>query len=464
MKIIKKYVGDKKFYMMLLAVALPIIIQNGITNFVSLIDNIMIGSIGTEEMTGVSIVNQLFMVFNITIFGLVSGAGIFGAQFYGKGDEEGVRYTFRFKMIVCILFSVLAMIVFWVFGDGLISLFLHEGSDDIDLKKTLYFGKQYLMIMLIQFIPNAITQAYASTLRERGQTVVPMVGGVTAVVVNVCLNAVLIFGLFGFPALGVAGAAIATCIAKTAETLIVVIWTHSHSKEYEFINGAYRSIYIPRQLIGKIVVKGTPLVLNEMMWSLGMTFLVQCYSTRGAAVVTSQNIANTLMNFFNVVFMSIGSAISIIIGQLLGAGKMDEAVDTNRKLTFAATFSSAVLGVVVICVAPYFPLIYNTTDEVKSLSTSFLQIAGLFIPLWAFINSAYFAIRTGGKTFITFLFDSVYVWIVTLPVAFCMTRFTDVGIIEIYFICQAVDLIKAAIGFTLLKAKIWVNNIVNDEI
>ena len=460
MKFIKRYIGDRRFYRMLLMVALPIIVQNGITNFVSLIDNIMIGSIGTEQMTGVSIVNQLFMVFNITIFGLVSGAGIFGAQYYGKGDEEGIRYTFRFKMISCILFSVFAIALFWFLGEGLISLFLHEGSEGIDLDATLYFGKQYLAIMLIQFIPNAITQAYSSTLRERGQTVVPMVAGVTAVFINVVLNTVLIFGLLGFPKLGVAGAAIATCIAKTIETIIVIVWTHTHSKEYEFINGAYRSLYIPRQLIGQIVVKGAPLMMNEMMWSLGMTFLVQIYSTRGAAVVTSQNIANTLMNFYNVIFISIGSAISIIVGQLLGAGKMEEAVDTNRKLTFTAVFSSAILGVVVIFVAPYFPLIYNTTDEVRSMSTSFLQIAGLFIPLWAFVNSAYFTLRTGGKTFVTFLFDSVFVWVVTIPAAYFLTGFSGLGIVLIYFICQALDLIKAVIGYVLLKSKIWVVNMV----
>lgn len=461
MKLLKKFIGDKQFYRMLLIVALPIIVQNGITNFVSLIDNIMIGSIGTEQMTGVSIVNQLFFVFNISIFGLASGAGIFGAQYYGKGDEEGIRYTFRFKMIACVAFSVVAIVAFMFFGDGLISLFLHEGSENIDLEVTFYYGKQYLLIMLVQFIPNAITQAYSSTLRERGQTVVPMVAGVTAVVVNVCLNTILIFGLLGFPALGVAGAAIATCIAKTAETVIVVVWTHTHKEEYEFIRGAYRSVYIPRHLIGQIIVKGAPLMFNEIMWSLGMTFMVQIYSTRGAAVVTSQNIANTLTNFFNVIFISIGSAISIIIGQLLGAGKMEEAVDTNRKLTFTAVASSAMLGLIVIAVAPYFPLIYNTTDEVRGLATSFLQISGLFIPLWAFVNSAYFTIRTGGKTFVTFLFDSVFVWVVTIPTAYLLTGFTSFGIVLIYFICQSVDIIKAAIGFVLLKTKIWVVNIVS---
>lgn len=458
----KKFIGDKKFYKMLLAVALPIIIQNGITNFVSLIDNIMIGRVGTEQMTGVSVVNQLMMVFNISIFGMISGAGIFGAQFFGKGDEEGMRYTFRFKVILCTFFSVLAIGVFEFFGEELISLFLHEGSETGDIEKTLYYGRQYLIIMMIQMVPSAITQAYASTLRERGQTVVPMIAGVAAVVINVCLNGVLIFGLFGIRPLGVAGAAIATCIARFIELLIVVIWTHCHSKEHSFIVGAYKSLYIPKNLMGQIIVKGTPLMLNEALWSTGMAFLVQCYSVRGLAVVAAVNISSTLTNLFNVVFISIGSAISIIVGQHLGAGRMEEAKDTSNKLIFTAVGSCIVLGVIVILVAPLFPLIYNTSDEVRSLGASFIRIGGLFMPVWAFLNAAYFTIRTGGKTFITFLFDSVYVWVVTVPVAFCLSRYTDISIIPIYFVCQAVDIVKCIIGGVLLKAGIWLNNIVDE--
>lgn len=463
MNIVKKYVGDKRFYKMLIAVALPIIIQNGITNFVSLIDNIMIGRVGTEQMTGVSVVNQLMVVFNLSIFGLISGAGIFGAQFYGKGDDEGMRYTFRFKYILCIAFSILAMIIFMVWGENLISLFLHEGSETGDIELALHYGKQYLMIMLITLIPSGISQAYASTLRERGQTVVPMVAGVAAVVINVCLNVVLIFGFLGIPALGVAGAAIATCIAKFIEMLIVVIWTHCHSEEHSFIKGAYKSIYIPGSLMAQIFAKGTPLIVNEVLWSVGMTFLVQCYSTRGLAVVASLNIANTLTNLFNIVFISIGSAISIIIGQLLGAGKMEEARDTDNKLIFTAIASCIVLGMVVIVLAPLFPEIYNTTDEVKELATSFLRVAAVFMPVAAFLNSAYFTIRTGGRTFITFLFDSVFVWVVTAPTAYILSRYTSMNIVAIYFVCQAVDIIKCIIGFILLKSGIWLNNIIGSS-
>ena len=211
----------------------------------------------------------------------------------------------------------------------------------------------------------------------------------------------------------------------------------------------------------QITIKGTPLMVNEIMWSVGMTFLVQCYSTRGLAVVASLNIANTLINLFNVIFISIGSSISIIIGQLLGAGKMEEARDTDNKLIFTATSTCVALGIIVILISSIFPKIYNTTDEVKAMATSLLRIAAIFMPVAAFLNSAYFTIRTGGRTFITFLFDSVFVWGITVPIAFILSRYTNVNILVIFFACQAVDIIKSVIGFFLLKSGIWLKNIVD---
>ena len=181
---LKKCIGDKKFYRMVFLIVVPIIIQNGITNFVSLLDNIMVGQVGTEQMSGVAIVNQFMTVFNICIFGGVSSAGIFTAQFYGQGSQEGVRNTFRFKFMVCILMAVLAIGMFGVAGDKLIMLYLHEGAQGGNIAKTLEYGKEYLAVMVFGIVPYAVSQTYASTLRETGQTVLPMKAGIVAVLVN----------------------------------------------------------------------------------------------------------------------------------------------------------------------------------------------------------------------------------------------------------------------------------------
>ncbi len=214
----KKFIGNKAFYKMVLAIAIPIMIQNGITNFVSLLDNIMVGMVGTGEMSGVAIVNQLIFVFNVSVFGIVSGAGIFGAQFYGCGKHEGVRHTFRFKFLCCLFLAAVAAIIFYFYGENLIYMYLHGEESGGDLTIALTNGRKYMLVMMVGLLPFAIEQAYTSTLRECGETVIPMKAGIVAVLVNLVFNYILIFGKFGAPVLGVVGAGIATVLARYIET------------------------------------------------------------------------------------------------------------------------------------------------------------------------------------------------------------------------------------------------------
>ena len=244
-KLKKRYVGDKAFYRMTLGIAVPIMIQNGISNFVSMLDNIMVGNVSAEQMSGVSIVNQLIFVFNLMIFGAVSGAGIFGAQFYGSGDTKGVRDTFRFKLLSCGLLTALGILIFLGFGDVLIRQYLQGEGDITQIEACFGYAKQYLWIMLVGFIPFYVCQCYASTLRETGETILPMVAGIAAVVINLGLNAVLIFGLLGFPALGASGAAIATVISRFVEAAIVIIATHRNKIKHTFkTHSVWRTEYV----------------------------------------------------------------------------------------------------------------------------------------------------------------------------------------------------------------------------
>ena len=459
----RKFIGDKAFYKKMLIITLPILVQNVITNFVSLIDNMMVGQIGTEQMSGVAIVNQLLFVFNLCIFGGISGAGIFTAQYHGKGDHKGVRDTFRVKLIIVSFISLVFVLGLIFFSDRLISLFLHEGEDNLDLAATLEYGKKYLVIMIFQVPLFALSQAYAGTLRETGSTVLPMIAGLVAVVVNVTLNWVLIFGNLGAPKLGIEGAAIATVIARAVETLVIMIVTHVNSKKHKFIIGAYRSMRVPKTLVKDIAIKGLPLMLNEILWAVGMTVLVSCYSLRGLEVVSAQNISSTVSNLFFCSFFAFGSAIGIIIGNLLGAGELERARDEDRKIIFTTVIVCAAVGGAMALMSPMIPQIYNTTDTVKSIATSMLFITSVMIPFNGFIHTCYFTLRCGGKTLITFFFDCVYVWTVCVPVAFCLARFTDLPIIPLYAIVQAVDIIKCVVGFVLVKKGVWINNLVEDE-
>lgn len=460
MELKRKLIGDRHFYKKVALIALPVLVQNIITNFVSLVDNVMVGQIGTEQMSGVAIVNQLIFVFNICIFGGISGAGIFTAQYFGKGDHKGVRDTFRAKFIICLGVTLIAAGILFFFNEELISLFLHQSESGLDLNKTLGYAKEYIYIILLQLLPFALTQAYSGTLRETGQTVVPMCAGIAAFLINVSLNYVLIFGKFGAPVLGVAGAAIATVIARFAECAIVIIWTHTHKDKCKFAKGTYRSFKIPKHLVKNIATKGAPLMLNEVMWSLGTTMLVQCYSVRGLEAVSAMNISSTVSNLFFCAFFALGSAVSIIVGQLLGAGELKRAVDEDRKLIALAVAVCVLIGGALAAMAPLFPSVYNTTDTIKELATALLRVSAVMMPLNAFTHMSYFTLRSGGKTIVTFLFDSVFVWGASIPVAFILSRFTALPVLELYIIVQSLELIKCIIGFVMLKKKLWVNNLV----
>ncbi len=459
----KKYFGSKQFYKMTLGIAVPIMIQNGITNFVSLLDNIMVGQIGTEQMSGIAIVNQLLMVFNLAIFGAVSGAGIFTAQFYGKKDHEGVRHTFRFKIYIAILITLLSILILVLFGENLVEMYLLGEDKGLSIEEAMRCSRAYLLVMYFGLLPFAIEQAYVGTLRECGETVVPMIAGVIAVVLNLGLNYVLIFGKLGCPALGVTGAALATIISRFVEAAIVIIWTHRHREKMPFIVGAFSSWKVPGVLTKQIIRRGTPLMINEVMWAAGIAMITQCYSMSGFDAVAVGNIASTISNIFNISFIAFGDAIAIVVGQHLGAGRFEEAKDTDTKLITFCVVLCIVLGAVLYMVAPLFPELYKTTDEVKALAARFLRVSALFMPVWAFMHASYFTLRSGGKTIITFLFDSVYLWVIAYPVAYVLSRYTGMSLIPMYACVQSIDIIKCIIGFILVKKGVWINNIVTAE-
>lgn len=456
-----KFFGDRKFLKNVAVITLPIVIQNTISNFVGLLDNLMVGRCGTDSMNGVSIFSQLFFVFILCVWGSSCGAGIFTAQFFGKGDHKGVRDTFRIKLYLVGIATIVGAAVFLLFGEYFMEKFIHESDSIGDPVATMRHAKDYMMIMLIGMIPTALGMVYAGTLRDIGETSVPMKAGFVAVFVNLILNYLLIFGKFGFPELGVKGAAIATVVSRFVESGIEIVWTHTHKEKCRFIDGAFASFKVPVSLVKKIVIKGIPLAANETLWSLGLTMLNQSFSLRGLAVVAAINITNTMANLFNVFLFAIGESISILAGQLLGAGKNEEAKSTANRMIALSFVVSAVIGGVLVLFKDLFPAFYNTENEVKNFAANFIMQTGVFLPVLAVVHGCYFTLRSGGKTFITFLFDSVFVWVFIVPAAFVLTRYTAMGIIMIYLIVKCLDLIKCAIGIVLVRKGVWVNNIVS---
>lgn len=454
----KRLFGTKEFYKMALVIALPLMIQNALTSCVNLVDNLMVGSLGTESMTAVSISNQLMFVYQLTVFGGVGGAGIFTAQFFGKGDDRGVGYTMRFKLIVTVTLACGASVIFRLLGPQLIELFLHaDDVTDVDLCRREALS--YVHIMVFTVFPFALSQVYSDTLRSCGHTVVPMCAAAIGIFVNVVGNYILIFGKLGAPAMGVAGAALATLIARACETLILVGWSHTHTRRYTFLKGVWRSLYMPGALVKRISLKGLPLLFNETFWSLGMTVIAQCYSTRGLSAVAAYQICQTVWQLFTIIAFALGNSVGIIVGQKLGAGEIEKAKDHAIKLITFATLVAAACGLLLILCAGVFPRLYNTTREVRTMATQMLVVMGVCLPLVSFTHSCYFTLRCGGKTMITMLFDSVFVWVVCIPVAWCLSRFTGLEMLPLYILCQLPELVKCLLGFVMVRSGTWAQDL-----
>jgi putative MATE family efflux protein len=456
----RRLIGDRAFYAMILAVAVPIMVQHGITSFVNLLDNVMVGRVGTEEMSGVAIANQLIMIFELGIFGGLSGAGIFAAQYFGSGNLEGVRNAFRIKLYIGLSVCLAAIAVFLFFGRDLVMLFLQGEADVGDPETTAGHALGYLRIMLLGFIPFMLAQVYASTLKECGETLLPMKAAVAAVFTNLVLNYILIFGKLGFPAMGGLGAAAATVVSRFVELGIVLIGAHRHPDRYAFMQKLYRTLLVPAPLLRSVLVKGLPLLANELLWSGSMAVLSQCYSLRGLSVVAAMNITTTVTNLFSVVMMAMGNAVAIIVGQQLGSGDLERAKDTDRKLIFFSFCLTILIGAILSLLSPYIPRIYKTEAAVQELAYLLILCAALTMPIDSLAVTGYFTIRSGGKTLITFLFDSAYSWVVTIPLAWCLVHFTNLPIVPLYFIVRFSGIIKSGLGLVLVHKGIWCQNIV----
>ncbi len=462
-KVREKYIGDRAFYKLVLTIALPVMIQNGISSFVNMLDNLMVGGIGTEQMSGVAICNQLIFVFNLCIFGGLSGASIYGAQFSGKEDMEGVRNVFRFKLWLVGLLSVIGVAVLRFFDEPLLSLFLHQGSEQGDLTLTLQCARAYLAVALWGLPVFALSQAYASSLRETASTTLPMGAGIAAMLANLIGNWILIYGRLGAPRLGVVGAAWATVLSRFVELAVVMLFTHLNTRAHPFAKGLYRTLKVPRALTAMIVKKGMPLLLNETLWSSGQTTLVQIYSTRGLAVVAGINISNTVSMLFNIVFMSLGSSIGIVVGNLLGAGEMDKAKETNTKLTAFSVMCCFAIGGLLAATSGVYPLLYNTTDEVRAIASSLILISSVVMPCHAYTNACYFTLRSGGLTRLTMVYDCCFVWCVCIPLAFVLCRLTALPFALCYAAVIATEGLKALFGYYFVKQGRWIRNIVGEE-
>ncbi len=456
----KKFIGDKKFYKMLLIIVIPIVLQQFITQFVGVLDNLMVGQVGTSEMTGVSLANQLLFVFNLGIFGSLSGVSIFATQYFGAKDQKGYQQAFRFKWIITLIIFIITTIIFLTLSEPLLKIFINsQEGENTDPAVVLASGKAYLWIMIIGNFAFVVKEIYATSLREMKETFVPMLSGVIAIFVNLVFNYLLIFGKFGFPTLGIEGAAIATVISRFVEMFVIIVYVQIKKEKYPFFKHIYKG-KVQFNFVKKVMPKTLLLLSNEVFWAIGLTLILSCYGYRGLDYVASFNISNSINNLFITIGTSLGNATAIILGNKIGAKDIGGAKQDSYKLMAFSFVISIFFSLIMISTSTVLPNLYNTTDSIKSVATKLIIIGALFIPMNSFNTCCYFTLRSGGRILLTIFFDSLFVMLIRFPLAYILSYFTNLNIYWVYACVTGIDIIKVFVGYILVDKGIWLKSLI----
>ncbi len=449
------YIGklweDKDLMRRCLVVAVPLMLQSLVVNSVTLVDNLMIGRLGDAALSGVSSANRYYILVNFCCLAITSAGVIFLSQYYGADNGKKMKECFR----ILTLFSLFAALVF-----VLLAHFFPEAilRFIIDNDEVVALGSSYLKICLFSYGPTVLSVCIASSIRALGKTKVPMVISICSVLLNVLFDYVLIFGHLGFHPMGVEGAAYATLLARLIEmSLYLLILKLS---DYPFKSDLRDLFSFDVSLMKTILKTAIPLLINEFLYTFGLTFQLKCYSHRGVLVNTAYTMSMTFSDLFYVLFSGMATATSVLIGIPLGAGKLEEARDNGYKLFVFSLLLSVVFGISMFLASYLFPVLYrNVSIEALALAESFMKVVAVYFMVFTFNTQVYFTLRAGGQTKQTMMMDSLFMWSVLIPVVFYLSYYTDLPVLWVYVLGQGTDLLKAFLSYHLLRKEKWVVNL-----
>jgi putative MATE family efflux protein len=443
--------NDKNFFKSMLKLAIPIVAQNLILSSLNLVDNIIIGGLGEQAIASVGLANQYFFLLNLLLFGITSGSSIFIAQYWGNKDIVNIKKVLG----ICLITGGIAAFVF-----TLGALFLPEQILSIFSKDTAVIieGSKYLRIICWSYILTSVTFAYSFTLRSTGQVKIPMVVSVIALAVNTVLNYMLVYGLAGFPKLGTDGSAIATLIARTVEMLLMLFAVYRNKN----IIAAKLSemFHLSTAFIKNFFKVTIPVILNESIWSLGVTLYAVVYARMGTAVIASTNISSTVERITWVIFMGLGNACAIMIGNKIGEGNEKEAFLYAKRFIILGPSFAIIAGVLVALNSHYILLAYNISPLVYEYASKNLIVFSIF--LWAKVfnfTSIVGILRSGGDTKFCLFLDAAGVWLVGVPLAFLGGLVWHLPVYYVYALVFMEEIFKFIFGLPRILSKKWINNL-----
>jgi putative MATE family efflux protein len=446
----RKFIGPKQFYKDVLKIAVPLMLQQLITSSVNLVDNLMVGQLGDASLGGVAATNRFYMIAFFATFGILAAAGIFIAQYFGAKDEEHMKQSFRFS----ILSAYLVILPFFALGFLKPEWGIQYFTTDAGIVSE---GIRYMTVASFSLLPLGLTLAMTSAMRSTGETKIPLYAGIISVLTNAVFNYVLIFGHFGFPALGVAGAAYATIIARIVELLILL--AVMKVKAFAFSTKISELFHVSKLIIKNVSIKAAPLAVNEFFWASGMATLFKFYATRGPEVISGMSIAGTTADLFFTLFGGMAVASTVMISQPLGANDLETGRANGYRMLGFSVFLAMCFAVLMFASSFIVPYFYNVSNEARSISQNVLRIMSLMF--WIYMGTAqcYFILRAGGDTKSTFLMDSGFMWFVNIPVVFAIAYLTKYPIYVLYIAGQSTDFIKLSFSYWLVKKEKWVKNL-----
>ncbi|MDD9303041.1 MAG: MATE family efflux transporter [Desulfobacter sp.] len=443
---------QKTFLGLLLTLALPISLQNLLTCSMSTIDILMIGQLNETAIAAVGIANQFVFMFIVIQYGIHSGVSIFTAQYWGKKELSRIKQLSGMGILAGVAVSLLFSVGALFFPTQLISLF----STD---PQVVLLGAGYLKIVGIAFAVSATIFSLMSNLRSMGFAMVPIISSMVAVILNIFLNYALIFGHFGFPALGVKGAAIATCTAKILEGLVII--TIVYKKKYPLAAGFKEMFSFDILFLRRVLATCWPVFLNELFWVTGVSMYKLVYARIGTESIAAVNIVSTIEEFMFIPFFGIFHGGSIMIGNSIGAGNKKTAYAYGQFLLIAQLIMALGAGLLMILSRDFILGFYKISPGTYENAHYLMLVSGLI--LWAkttnFTNVVS-VLRGGGDTRFGFLLDLTGVWCIGVPMAFFAAFYLDLPVYWVMALIAAEELFKLIIGLPRFFSKKWIRNLV----
>lgn len=453
-KTLKELFYDKKFYKMVLFLALPIILQNLIASSVNMLDTLMIGRVGEVELAAVGIANQFYFIFSLFIMGISSGCAVFIAQLWGKRDKNNIQKVLGIGIISSVLITTVFNLVGVLFPEKIISIF------NID-HQVINIGASYLKIVCFSYIFTAISFNYAAALRSVENTVLPMLASFLGLVVNGVLNTVLIFGLLGFPAMGVRGAAIATIIARGSECALLVLYTYTSKN---ILAAKVKDLFnITRELTKSVFVTMIPVLLNEACWGLGNLTYAVIYGRIGTQATASIQICTTIFNLFMIITFGLANVAVVVIGKEIGAGREKRGLLYARRLCVVSLITGVILAVVLAITSPIVLTVFKVSEEVLRNSLRILYVYSALMPLRVFTVILVVGIlRGGGDAKYGAIVQGITLWGIGIPLSFVAAFILHLPIYLVVSVTAAEEIVKCIIVVRRYRSNKWINNIVNE--